>query len=115
MKNRKEILQSLINLSGCLDSVNSELTSLPWDSTEELVILHAHEIISILDRYISGEITADTVSAWANLIECREDIEYEDGFSEIIKDTIFELANTELSHPLNIQRATEIKRLIHRK
>ena len=65
-------------------------------------------IQSVLERYVRGGLSAAEVEDWADLIECRDDISYEEHRMETIKELIFELANPVLSGRLNVLMAQSL-------
>lgn len=56
----------------------------------------------MLRRFTSGEIDARTVEVWADMIECREDIQFESGQEAVIASAIHDLANPTLQGRLDI-------------
>ena len=85
-----DILLNLINFAKDISAIKSDLAKIGFDSESELVTITQNTIANILNRVIDKEISYDLLEEWANLIECREDIGYED---EILQEIIFELAN----------------------
>ena len=85
-----DILLNLINFAKDISAIKSDLAKIGFDSESELVTITQNNIANILNRGIDKEISYDLLEEWANLIECREDIGYED---EILQEIIFELAN----------------------
>nr|WP_314793485.1 hypothetical protein [uncultured Campylobacter sp.] len=86
-----DILLNLINFTKDISAIKSDLAKIGFDSESELVTITQNTIANILNRVIDKEISYDLLEEWANLIECREDIGYED---EILQEIIiFELAN----------------------
>jgi hypothetical protein len=83
----------------------SDLSALGWDSDEELVILDAAHISTVLNRLLAGEISVADVEDWANAIECREDIGLLQGSP--VADALDELANPVLTRPLTRASAAE--------
>ena len=98
---RHEILKSLLTFDRPLGELRQELSKLKWDSENSLIRLSADHVRLVLARFLKGELSADAVEEWANLIECREDIGFESEFEDVLKDVIFELANPGLMHPLD--------------
>jgi hypothetical protein len=98
--NRQVVLSSLIQFSQPVARLKSELASFPWDADQPIVTLTKDDLIAILQRFAANEFDADTLEGWANLVECREDIEFESGHSEVISDAIFQLTNPMLCGPL---------------
>ena len=92
---RVSLLRQLIEYRDTVDATIAELAAYGWDSDEALVRLQAKDIEAILKRYLDGELSAAQVTDWADLIECREDID--SGPSEgTLSNVIFQLANPNL-------------------
>ena len=85
-----DILLNLINFTKGISAIKSDLAKIGFDSESELVTITKNTIANILNRVIDKEISYNLLEEWANLIECREDIGYED---EILQEIIFEPAN----------------------
>ena len=85
-----DILLNLINFAKDMSAIKSDLAKIGFDSESELVTITKNTIANILNRVVDKEISYELLEEWANLIECREDIGYED---EILQEIIFELAN----------------------
>ncbi len=90
LSNKIDILLNLINFAKDISAIKSDLAKIGFNSESELVTITKNTIANILNRVIDKEISYDLLEEWANLIECREDIGYED---EILQEIIFELAN----------------------
>ena len=104
INDRIKILNCLMNFSKPLDSLSNQLKKLSWDYDGIPVIITIEHLLNVLDNYVAQKITAKQVEDWANLIECREDIDYEEINKERIINTIFSrLANPELEGQLNIE------------
>jgi hypothetical protein len=97
---RERILSSLVRFDAPIPELRAELGSLNWDSAP-LVTLTRRDIVAVLERFSTGEINAPTVEDWANLVECREDIEFEEGYEDVIQAAIHDLANPLLSGELS--------------
>jgi hypothetical protein len=89
---RKQALSSLIHFDAPLDDIEAELAAVGW-AAEPVTTLMRKDIAAVLQRFASGDIDAATVEAWANLIEGREDIQFELGHEQTILDAIHDLAN----------------------
>ena len=93
-----DILLNLINFTKDISAIKRDLAKIGFDSESELVTITQNTIANILNRVIDKEISYNLLEEWANLIECREDIGYED---EILQEIIFELANPCLYGEIN--------------
>ena len=103
---RTSHLNDLLHFSRPLADVTLDLSAFAWDSEEELITLEPAHISAILNRFLMGDISETDVEAWANAIECREDI----GFVQPspVAEAIWELANPLLTRPLTRQSAGEL-------
>jgi hypothetical protein len=109
MAARTDVLYSLIRLDRPIDEIRAELLTFPWGHPQELVTLTAEHIRSVLTRLTSGTLTADLVCEWADAIEMREDIGYEERFHEEIVEAIHVMADPLLNGPLD---CGEVARLL---
>ena len=73
-----DILLNLINFAKDMSAIKSDLAKIGFNSESELVTITKNTIVNILNSVIDKEISYDLLEEWANLIECSEDIEYED-------------------------------------
>lgn len=105
MRQRKYILLDLINFKKNIKELEIELKEYHWDS--EIIELFASnkQIVSVLTRFVSGKISESDFIDWANALECRDDIDYND---DRIQDIICELATPELNGGISIHRINEI-------
>jgi len=76
-----------------LPELRRELGNYGWDSEEELVSLTREHIISVLQRYLNGQLTEKEVEEWADALDMRDDIRF--GLDEDDDTVLFvsELAN----------------------
>ncbi len=103
---RKHLLLLLVGGDAPIAEIVEQLAAFEWDSDRELVVLTRAHALSMLDRYLQGEVDRAAVEAWAEAIEGREDIGYEPEAEEILGDLVFELANPELAATLDTDRAS---------
>ena len=101
--NRKTALENLIQFKLPIEQAISYLAQFEWDSEVELVSLEAAQIQNVLQLFTQGTISALEVEAWANAIECREDIKIE---TLLVNEVLHELANPQLTQPLSVDRAS---------
>lgn len=102
---RINALQDLIGLRKPIGVAIKELRSFPWDSDAPLVTLAGRDLIRILDGYLQGDLSAGEIEDWADAVEGRDDIGYEPGREETLRQAVFELANPLLTVPLSADRA----------
>ena len=84
------ILLDLVHFKNNIDTLKNMLSQIGFDSETELVSMSRDDIVEILQRSLDKKISFLELEEWANLIECREDIDFED---EKTQEMIFKLAN----------------------
>ena len=84
------ILLDLVHFKNNIDTLKYMLSQIGFDSEIELVSMSRDNIVEILQRSLDKKISFLELEEWANLIECREDIGFED---EKTQEMIFKLAN----------------------
>jgi len=109
--NRQAVLSSLIQFNEPVTRLKVALESFPWDVDRPIITVTKDDVMAVLDRFLAGEFTADVLTEWANLLEGREDIQFEPDHAEAISATIFQLANPVLCGPLVTQLPTIISSL----
>jgi hypothetical protein len=80
-----------------IEPVIAELQEFGWDAEKPLFTITRQHVMGILSRYLDRQLTAEQVTHWAELVECRDDLGYEHGFEDQLKRTVFELANPHLT------------------
>ena len=88
--NKTSILLDLVHFKNNIDTLKNILSQIGFDSEIELVSMSRDNIVEILQRSLDKKISFLELEEWANLIECREDIGFED---EKTQEMIFKLAN----------------------
>ncbi len=106
---REELLRELIAGRSRSADITSQLAAFGWDSDAELVSLSRTDALTIVERYLRDEASAEAVREWADAVEAREDIGYEQGAEEVLSNFIFELANPEITRPLTQEVALNWK------
>lgn len=89
-------LNDLIEFRKPIDVLAAIVSDLGWSETP-VVILTTDHVLNVLRRFQAGELTAADVEAWADLIECREDIDNQPERDEEILEAIYVLANPVLN------------------
>lgn len=83
--------------------MSKELAQFDWDYDGESVIVQASHIGAVLEGFISDKFSAKDLEDWANLIECREDLDYADSKREELEEVIDALANPVLQGKITKQ------------
>ena len=110
MDNRKELLESLLDLNRPIVEIVNELNKFPWDYTGEKVLVTNRHIRTILELYLSSSMKNSSIEKWANIIECREDLDFE---NEELKEIIETIANPILYGELDVDMAKTILKRIN--
>jgi hypothetical protein len=98
---RSELLSQLIECSVPVPQAIAALSAQSWDACDDLVQLVRRHCEHVLELFVRGDLTTVEVEAWANAIECREDI----GVELSAGGVLHELANPLLIQPLTTARA----------
>ena len=88
--NKTSILLDLVHFKNNIDTLKNMLSQIGFDSEIELVSMSRDNIVEILQRSLDKKISFLELEEWANLIECREDIGFEDKKTQ---EMVFKLAN----------------------
>jgi len=102
---RRSILLSLLALDRPVEQIASMLAKLKWNHPSGLVLLTREHISDVLERFRARQVSAETVEAWADLIEYRDDISFA---NQSVVDAIFVLANPKINGPLDDKAVEEI-------
>ncbi|MEV4805607.1 hypothetical protein AB0K18_36890 [Nonomuraea sp. NPDC049421] len=96
MSGRRRLLADLVELRRPVDEVVGALRSFPWDVERPLVRVRAEDVVRLLRAYLAGAVTADTVTAWADALEIRDDVDIDEG----LRDFFTEASAPELFEPV---------------
>jgi hypothetical protein len=107
---RVAALNDLVMLRVPPAEAQQRLREFGWDSEEQLVTLTRVDIQRVLDEYLQDNLSPKAVELWANAIEGRDDIGFEDGFENVIKHVVFQLATPEITAALTASAALVWKR-----
>ena len=83
-----------------------------WGASGELVVLTAVDAIRLLERFLRGELTARQVEHWAELLEMRDDVAYEERWSNELRQLLFVLANPEVNETITPSLAIRLRRVL---
>ena len=102
---RVRALNALLDFDAPLASTLKGLRRFPWDCEEPLVFMTESQLANVIERYLSGGLTAVDCEDWANAIESREDVGYGGDRPDLLRDAVFEIANPALTQPFTSERA----------
>ena len=105
MKSRADLLKDLVTLQGNIESLEKDLSKFIWDSEISLYSISVEDFNYVLKKSLNDEIDFETLTSWANALECRDDL----GFNnEAMQEFIFELANPEINGEITKERLQKI-------
>jgi hypothetical protein len=109
---RRKLLTALVEGRSPISDIQERLRKVPWDPPDdERVTLTRDIAASVLRRALEGHLQLDELMNWADAIEVREDISFEEPYRETLRDIVFEVANPVLEGALTIEK---IKGLLNR-
>lgn len=83
---KKELLENLVNLRVSVSDTLSSLKKIGhgFVDDDDAVLLSKEHVISALERFMAGEVSADDIDRWADGLEMREDVIFgEDGDKKV--------------------------------
>jgi len=106
---REELIRKIIAFEDEIDQHIKEISEYDWDSDVELVILSKSDMENILQKFNAGEISKRQLDEWANFIECRDDMGFEEPRRETLREIIHWLANPDLGYELDANLISKIE------
>ena len=100
MTSRRELLERLVRCELPLEHLAVELLRHQSDPDDELVQIPAEIVVTVLDRYLAGQLNANQLEAWAQSLELRDDVDFPPPHASLLRRTMFRLANPVLHDPL---------------
>jgi hypothetical protein len=101
MRRRTQILQELARFETPSEPLLRELRSFGWDWTgKPLLVLTKADILRVIDRFLAGQISAAQLQEWAENLEVREDVAFEERDAELLDDIFFRIATPMINEPL---------------
>jgi hypothetical protein len=90
---RRRAVSDLVLLHTPVREAIAEIRKFPWDCDEQLITLGLAELREAVEKYLTGNLSAQDLEDWANLIEGRDDIDFA---PEEMTDLVAEIANPTL-------------------
>ena len=114
MIDRYVMLRDLVGFAKPISELRGLLGTFKWDFDGIPLTMTRRHLRDVIERYMKGEISAQDIEDWANLIEGREDMTFESRDDNLLSEIVYELANPELTEELSYQRAKEIVDLLNK-
>lgn len=107
---RAELLRQLVELATAPEPVMKELGQFGWDwSGGPLVTIERRHMISVLERFLAGTLSVSDVRGWAERLETRDDVGFEEERGDLLRELFFRIANTEINGPITPEVAKAMK------
>lgn len=98
---RTALLKQLLFVEDNFESISNKLKQFDWECKDELVSVDKKVLDNLFQGFLNGKYSLNTLERWADLVECREDIDYEDNNLELIKEVLGTLANKDIATPVD--------------
>ena len=112
MNNHTKVLNELVDYIIPIHEIKIKVRNLNWDYDGTPVIIRCTHIKRVLDRFINGELNKDEIEEWANLIECREDLDFDINCADKLSEIIYKLANPVLEGEFDLKMCHDFLKLI---
>lgn len=103
---RREALRALLEADGDIPSLVQGLDPFRSVDVEPVISMTAQHVISVLERFLAGELSCEDVGLWAEALEWREDVEESEEGPEVMT-FVLELATEGWSRPVTPERARQ--------
>jgi hypothetical protein len=101
MNRRAEILQELARFEMPSGPLLLELQSFGWDWPDApLLILKREDFLRVIDRFLAGQVSATQLQQWAENLEVREDVDFDESDRELLDHIFFRIATPMINEPL---------------
>ena len=115
MRDRKVLVQELINNPKTINTVLQELSEYGWYCEKPLAVLTKFDVLAVLKRFECAAFSAAEVEAWANSVGGRTDIELEFGADGVVEESLYWLAHPEINWLVNTALCERIVALYERR
>lgn len=105
---RQQLCEKLVAWDDDPRKTSAALREFPHDCEESLATLRKADVAAALNRFLSGEVSSSDIEAWADAVEMRDDIGYEESDRDAIANTLFILSNPDINGVLTPDYAKEL-------
>lgn len=106
---RLQVLSDLVSFNKSIDILSKEVTQLNWDYDGEPFVVQVSQVRAVLEGFLSNKYSVQELEDWANLVESREDLDFEE---RKLEEVIYTLANPVLEGELTYQSCKELLDLL---
>lgn len=107
-KDRAVLIAEAVALTRPVAEVTLDLAGFAWDCENPLVSLTASQVIANLRRVVAGLTSVKDIVSWAEFIEVRDDVAFDDGRDGIIKEIVHRLASQDTEGPITLQTVADL-------
>jgi hypothetical protein len=104
-RQRAAALGSLVSLARPIGEALAALSSFPWDFDEELVTFTRSDALNALRMFLAQELKIDDLRQWAEALDGRDDLAFEPGFEDELREFIFKFSTPEINEQLTFDLA----------
>ncbi len=98
---RAEILKELARFETPTEPLLRELQSFGWDwNGEPLLVLTKADLLRVIDRFLAGQLSAAQLQDWAENLEVRDDVAFDERDAELLDGIFFRIATPMINEPL---------------
>jgi len=90
---RAGLLRRMLAYELPIEGTVESLAALPYDCDTDLVLVTPNDIIQIIDRQASGELSVEQVVEWADFLEVRDGVGFAPPHCDRLKEIVWLLAN----------------------
>jgi hypothetical protein len=109
---RGAAVRDLLELRVPVAQAVAALGRFEWDCDEELRTLTRADALRMLGGFQRHELTVGDCRLWAEALEGRDDVGFESGAEDVLKEFLFQIATPELAGPLTHEAASRWERAL---
>ncbi len=102
---RVEVLTDLVELKPETADTIAAVAALPWDEEQDLVQFTTQHAKRALESYVQGDLTAEDLESWAEVVHSRDDIGLDAQASEELARFLYEVSTPELFGGMTVELA----------
>jgi hypothetical protein len=111
---RAALLRRLVAYELPIEPVLEALAELPRGCDDDLALVAPEDVVRIIDRCASGELTIAQATDWADLLEARDGVGFASPHGGRVAATVSRIANPDLHGPVTVGVLAELRAaLVH--
>ena len=90
-----------------------ELAKLGWEwQGAPLATIERKHMVSVLERFLAGTLSVSELRGWAERLEGRDDVGFEEEHGDLLRELFFRIANTEVNGAITPEVAAAMKEVL---